>query len=59
MCEQGSAAAKETSTLGYSCEKRPYMTVILILSILILIILRKSSFIKVRFFTFGDMDKNG
>ncbi|CAO3627345.1 unnamed protein product [Mucor fragilis] len=33
---------------GYNCESRPLMTVLLVVSILVLLFLRKSSLIKVR-----------
>lgn len=47
MCNDSNNMATTTATIGYDCRSRPYMTVFLIISILVFIILRKSSFIKV------------
>ncbi|CAO3643940.1 unnamed protein product [Mucor hiemalis] len=44
MCNDNNTTS--TATIGYDCHPRPYMTVFLILSILVFIILRKSTFIK-------------
>lgn len=46
MCNDNNNTATTTATIGYDCHSRPYMTVFLIISILVFIILRKSSFIK-------------
>jgi hypothetical protein len=51
MCDNNDIAAIESTEHGYNCQTRPYMTALLVVSILVFIVLRKSTFIKVNYQT--------